>query len=215
MSNFAELETVVQNNRFEFIILSETCVTPEIEDNELFLKNYNINRCDSESRHTGGVIIFVNERWQTETLQVLSINKDIWWLSLRVFCETYSFMLVALYRSPSCSKSVFCEKFIEWVDELNERSDEILIVGDFNIDWFQSNDVYKKNIERYVKRNGLKQLVNSPTRITKSSKTLIDFVITNSKKITVKTAPDFKITDHESVLININIKIKKKLKRKS
>lgn len=85
LSNFVELETIVLNNEFEFIILTETHVTDDIDDNEIFLKEYNINRCDSESRHTGGVIIFVNERWQSETIQIFSINKDIWWLALRVF----------------------------------------------------------------------------------------------------------------------------------
>ena len=46
------------------------------------------------------------------------------------------------------------------------------------------------------------QKVKEPTRITNRSRTLIDYVYSNS--IIVQTEPSLKISDHETLSININ-----------
>lgn len=40
-------------------MLSKTHVTDEIESGELFTNNYERVSCNSKSRHTGGVLIFL------------------------------------------------------------------------------------------------------------------------------------------------------------
>lgn len=43
----------------KIIILSEARCTPDIEDAEICVQGYNCIRCNSSTRHTGGVIMFV------------------------------------------------------------------------------------------------------------------------------------------------------------
>ena len=52
---------------------------------------------------------------------------------------------------------------------------------------------------------GLKQIVNEFTRITQISKTLIDYIISNMDNITATTNVDYKIADHESIDILIEV----------
>lgn len=60
----------MSNNYFDINFLSETCVNAEF-----CFRDYIILRCDSESRHTGGVIIYVKENLKTEIIQSLQSIK--------------------------------------------------------------------------------------------------------------------------------------------
>ena len=93
----------------------------------------------------------------------------------------------------------FCETFNESLDIACEGNFEIIIAGDFNIDWYR--DYYKTRLVTVSNENALKQIVNEFTRITQSSETLIDYIITNTKNITARINVDNKIADHEPILL--------------
>lgn len=40
-------------------MLSETHVTEDIDDCELVINGYKLERCNSRSRHTGGVVMYI------------------------------------------------------------------------------------------------------------------------------------------------------------
>ena len=112
-------------------------------------------------------------------------------------------IIVGVYRSPRSQEAEFCHIFEEIVEELSESAKDIVIVGDFNIDWSRES-VYKMKIECIINDNGFKQLIKDYTRVTKDSKTVIDYVITNVTNITSDISSTNKISDHE--LIEIRIK---------
>lgn len=68
-----------------------------------------------------------------------------------------------------------------------------------NFDWAKDN-IYKNKVSNII-ANGLKQVVKDYTRVTKNSKTIIDYVITNSNKVDVKIKSNNKIADHEAINI--------------
>ena len=82
-------------------------------------------------------------------------------------------------------------------------------MGDFNIDITHSiNDKWMNRIQLYV----LTQLVNSTTRVTQSSSTIIDQVYTsNPENITETFVPYYAISDHFPVCLSrkVNAKISK------
>ena len=100
-------------------------------------------------------------------------------------------------------KLIFCATFEEIVEVLIERNKDIFVDGDFNIDWSKES-VYKRKTECVINDNGLKQSIKYYTRVTKDSKTIIDYVTTNVKNITSNISSTNKISDHE--LIEIRIK---------
>ena len=87
------------------------------------------------------------------------------------------------------------------MEELYENSNDIIIAGDFNIDW--QSDFYKSKLESLLNDNGLKRIMKEFTRITKNSKTLIDYIITNNEILSAKNNTNNKITDHECIDIFI------------
>ena len=85
-----------------------------------------------------------------------------------VECESISFIITIIYRSPNYSKADFCEDLQQFLEDLSKNSNDIIIAGDFNIDW--QSDFYKSKLESILSDNGLKQVMKELTRITKNSK---------------------------------------------
>ena len=112
-----------------------------------------------------------------------------------IFENTF-LIIIAVFRSPSGSKAEFCDNFQDIVEDIFERNNDILIIGDFNID--RKNDFCASKLEN---DNGLKHVTNEYTRLTESSKTIIDYIITNNRSITAKNNISNKISDHESINI--------------
>ena len=91
-----------------------------------------------------------------------SIKEHEFWIG--AFMAKYrkiSIVIIAVYRSPSGQKAEFCEALNEFLDIVCEGNYQIVIAGDFNND-----------------DNSLKQIMYEFTRITRASKTLIDYIIT-------------------------------------
>ena len=63
----------------------------------------------------------------------------------------------------------------------NIRSDaEMIMLGDFNINFKDKNNGLLKKYSEVLNMFGLKQLINSPTRVTRKSSTIIDHVLCNT-----------------------------------
>lgn len=113
-----------------------------------------------------------------------------------------SFIITAIYRSPSSQEPEFYEVFEDILEELSEKNTDIIIAGDFNVDWAKES-IYRSKLEQIINDNGLKQLVKNYTRITRDTKTIIDYVITNNVNINVNISNSNKISDHEIIDINV------------
>lgn len=86
-----------------------------------------------------------------------------------------SFIVICIYRKPS-AKVDFYEDLKTLLDSCNHKK-EILLVGDFNINW--NNKADRKNLKSVTDHFNFTQLIDQPTRITNRSRTRIDLVFTN------------------------------------
>ena len=71
--------------------------------------------------------------------------------------------VIAVYRSPSGQRVEFCETLNEFLDLVCEGNYEIVIAGEFEIDWYR--DYYRTRLVGIFNNNGLKQIMNEFTRI--------------------------------------------------
>ena len=62
---------------------------------------------------------------------------------------------------------------------IEQRSTEITILGDLNMDYRKRSAAYYKQLKDMEKAHGLRQLISKCTRITKSTNTLLDLIFTN------------------------------------
>ena len=86
-----------------------------------------------------------------------------------------------------------------YTDELTD----VLVLGDFKITWAESRDIKRRKYANILKVLNLKQLIRSPTRVTCTSSTVIDHVLTNRPDIYLAANTiDCGVSDHLMIYTN-------------
>ena len=101
-------------------------------DAEFHIDNYKFIRCDSDSRHTGGVAMYIHENINFKTIS--SCEKDrTWFLAIQIIKGYHTTGIFGVvYRSFQTTKALFLNKFYEcrWsknIVELQQPRSESLI----------------------------------------------------------------------------------------
>jgi exonuclease III len=204
---------LVENEDPLIIAVVETHVTKNILDKEIKIKGYVTIRCDSDSRHTGGIVLYVKAKLKYEVVYNFKSGQNFWVLGLTVYIRRQKTVLTAIYHSPNGNHNEFIEYFTNELCEdicFRYRGLKMIVLGDFNFNLLKP-DQYTKKILTGVEILGLKQIVREPTRVTQHSETLIDYIITNQEEelqFTTKGLP--RIGDHELFAIDLKSKRREK-----
>ena len=97
----AEITDYLYRDRIPILCLTETHITEEIGDNEVHINNYLTVRCDSHSRHTGGVMCYVFGGLSCCADICRSFDDKMWVLGI----DFESFYVLLVYRSPAAEVS--------------------------------------------------------------------------------------------------------------
>lgn len=190
-----QLEWTISQWKPIIICLSETHVTEDFQNNEIDIEGYNAITTYSTSQHTGGTIIYIkNELQYTVTINE-SIYMNMWISGIQFSIKKHKYNILNLYHSPSSRDAEFLEKLEEILEQYVTKPGTFILVGDFNIN-VAKNTHYSNKIKSIIENYGLYQKIDTFTRITKESATIIDLMITNEKDIPYQIHLTPKITDH-------------------
>lgn len=197
-----EVNVIINRMKPEVVCLCETHTADDISDYEIAFENYNMIRTNTNNKRTGGVITYVMKNIKFKVVFNSNVMIDGSWLNcIQLNIGDFKLYLCNIYRSPNSSVNVFCDKFIELIEQIVDKG-KILVVGDFNIDMLRNN-FYARKLNDEMSNLGMKQYINTPTRITATSQTIIDLVFSNFWiKHTVMTTP--KISDHSMLLLGVD-----------
>ena len=90
-------------------------------------------------------------------------------------------------------------------NEYTSKEGILIFIGDFNID-LSKNNFYSEKLRKLILENGLYQNVKNFTRVTNQSSTIIDLLITNNKNLKPQVHMTPKITDHNIITLEVDIK---------
>lgn len=79
-NNYECLELLIEKTTPIMVFCSETCLTEKIDNTEIDMIGYKLIRCDSHSRHTGGVAIYIRENIMFDVICNVSIERNVWYL---------------------------------------------------------------------------------------------------------------------------------------
>lgn len=193
---------MIRNKKPDICFLNETHLTEDCDINDLRINGYNFISCNSSSKRTGGVCVFINKKIKYSKVNVIS-QQIAWYMSLEVNISKIPTILACVYLSASDNKSTILDSFEEWYEQISTGK-QVVVCGDFNIDML-SLTTHARRLRNYCDDNGLKLLVDEPTRIASESKTMIDLCASNinKNKIECKVSQDDQISDHSLIEINI------------
>ncbi|KAF2891192.1 hypothetical protein ILUMI_14981 [Ignelater luminosus] len=83
LAHFEQIEILAETYTSSIIILSETCTTTDIEPFEVDIQGHISVRCDSHSRHTGGVFVLIRKDIRFTFMSSAILERNAWILSLR------------------------------------------------------------------------------------------------------------------------------------
>lgn len=75
------------------VLCSETHVTENVGDAEISIVGYNHVRCDSHSRHTGGVLIYIHKSVDFKLIYNRSFNNNMWCIVIKTIKSTYNWQI--------------------------------------------------------------------------------------------------------------------------
>lgn len=186
----------------EVIGFTETHVTEQIEEHELHMNGYVCVRGNSESSRTGGVLLYIKEGIRFDMIGIERCEANWWTITVEIKEKDYKGIIMIVYHSPNGKDGDFIN-FLEDKCTNVMRNDNVIVLGDFNID-MSVNNYIRNRLVRVMNSLGLGQLVKEATRIVQNSATLIDLVFGNVE-MEVEVWHEPKITDHSAIVIYWNL----------
>jgi hypothetical protein len=133
-----EFHHLIHNTGCNIIIGTESWLTDDISDSEIFPKSFNVYRKDRSNRTGGGVFIAVKKTIVSQAEIVPDTSIESVWCSIR--CpKTKTIFVCAYYRPPNSDVTSILELETQ-IRSITSRNTErnLIIGGDFNtpsIDW--------------------------------------------------------------------------------
>ena len=164
----------------EIICLTESRINKDSSIN-IELPDFKLFRNDSVTR-AGGVAVYVADTLNVEIISSLYLDitgcENIW---LKMNCLNIVFGVI--YRHPSNNAKLFLEQLNKNLELLNNA--KLYLIGDSNINICSPNKNFSNDAIDYVNMlasNSFFPIISLPTRVTDTSATLIDHIITNDCK---------------------------------
>ena len=199
-----QIHHILKSKCLDVLGLNETWLSCDILDHELSLPGYDIVRCD-RNRRGGGVCIFISDAVKYTVIDNVC-ETDVESIWIRLVQDKRKLDIGIMYRPPSADM-VYYEKILNQIEQVNSDDNRMLLLGDLNFDYDVDTCNANDPIQKIEMLYGMSQMVKSPTRVTTTSSSLIDVILTNCPDDHVSTEVlDYSLSDHSMVFTEITNK---------
>ena len=171
---------------------------------------------DNTIKKGGGIGLYIHcgldfSETSHSNLDTSSRDIEMQWVSIKQ-PHTKLILIGNVYRPPQGNMEKFTQVLENSLLQIDMTKTELYIMGDFNIDMMDSQNMPTKDFKSFIKTIGLRQIIKEPTRCTIDRSSCLDLVLTNSDLVYKVGAMDLNISDHSMILLTRKrfTKIKKK-----
>ena len=163
------------DNNLDIVALTETWLSNEEVNNrrvvmERSTHGFTLHHVPRNSGRTGGGVgVLINDRVKLVT-RLEPINNAVSFESMEMIITivSISIRLVVIYRMPPSKKNklkrgTFVTEFSDYLEKLSCLRGNLMIVGDFNINWLDTSDSERRNLFNILETFGLVQRIELPT----------------------------------------------------
>lgn len=200
-----KIEEFLMNLAYEIdvIIASETWIKSKEEADLFNIHGYKSHYVNRNNRMGGGVGIFTKENLNVELVH--EFNQVFYIGHIKVSSHNNILNIIGVYRPPTL-RVVELQDFFSYLDKLlNKSLGKTIIVGDINLNIANCNDNDICNYVSILKSYNFSVVNDQITR--PGSGTIIDHVCVNFNKNMCIHTFDINISDHNSLLVQIDLKI--------
>ena len=225
-----EFQLFVREHGPDVIMGTESWLSNDINDAEIFPPNYVTYRKDRCDRTGGGVFISIRDNISSykEDWNSADECEAIWCRIIDKYKKHYT---IGCFYDPPSDSELRLSEFLSVLEEkaLSQNS-KIIVGGDFNlpdIDWENILSVVggrNRNksdlLVNVINSCGMEQMVKVPTRVTEHASNILDLILTNVPQIVNNVTTCSGISDHLAVTfqtqdVSRQPKVKRKIKQYS
>ena len=187
-----------------FVFLNQGSITTWMIKKDI--EGFHVIRKDPQIQRETGLVVYVHETMSvTRLTEFERYGVECIWLKSN--CKkTSPFLVGFLYRNPS-EPANWTDKFVSMMDVVWLESKEMILMGDFNIGLSKNPTNRGQTYSLFLTSL---RLLAPPTRVTPSSKTLIDHIYsTDIAHILETCVPVIGVSDHYPILLHL---VKKRCK---
>ena len=188
----------------DILQINESKLDSTVHNDEVYIPGFERVRKDRKvnGRHGGGVCTYLHTNLNYRIRNDLN-NDHLECLFVEISKpRSTPFVVGTWYRPPSSPPNLYSE-FEKVIAKIDAENKELYLLGDFNCNLLPEANAYNSSyLTNIFDIYGLSQLITEPTRVTLTSKTLIDLCITNSQeKVTDSGVIHLGISDHSLVFL--------------
>ena len=165
----------------DIIICSETWLKLPAKD--VRLDGYEFIGNNRKNKKGGGVGIFISTALKHKVRKDLHVESNCMEnITTEIMCNRKNIVVWSIYRPPNTNHSEFMDHYTDYIRKIKNENKEIILGMDHNLDFLKS-EIHKPTA-MFIARNlehDLLSCITRPTRITKTSATLIDNIFIDSK----------------------------------
>ena len=174
------LRLLQSSKGMDVLSLSETHLCNQDTESLFYVPGYEFINKPRQTGKGGGVAMYISNNvvWKRrEDLE--NINVECIWIEIVLNCAK-NFLIGIYYRPPDGSKylhSEFNTVLNDNLELINIEEKEAMILGDFNVNFLAKNN--HAEFKAILNIRGFKQIIKKPTRVTCTTKSLIDIILSN------------------------------------
>ena len=177
-----DLKILNRELKSHIIFLTETKIDSSYPSAQFQLEGYHNYRKD-RAKGGGGVMAYVSSKIISRQMKLPKQYKLIEVLPIKTMINNNDVLFVGIYRPPKATGSNY---YLKLEAELNSlcmwatmECATVILTGDLNLDRLRPESTEGKLLINLEEVYGLECLVTEPTRITCTSATLLDVILTN------------------------------------
>lgn len=175
-SKFSEMSDLIVRSNFEVMVISETKLDESFSDALFEIENYSMYRQDKQS-NSGGMMIYVSKNIPSTIGNVKICNDEVECLAIELCCKDTKMLLLGMYKNPKMNCNSFKQFFEKTCEEIFEKYDHVIIIGDLNCNMLHNNI-----LAQICPSLNLTNIINEPTCYKSNNPTLIDVMLVTKRR---------------------------------
>ena len=173
-----DLGEILKDLPLDYMVISETKLDESFPNSQFKLNGYEVRARRDRHKHGGGLIEFVRQGFICKRLKKYEPNYSECICS-ELTISKKKWICFSIYRPPSTGNiKTFFEEMNEVISKALCKYENLIVMGDFNID-IKSSNSDKDKLENFCDLFNLTNLVHSETCFMKNRKSIIDLILTN------------------------------------
>lgn len=203
--NFDPFYSHVAVSTYDIVGVTETWLHADAPNDVVNIGSYSCVRQDRPATiRGGGVGLYIKQDISFKVI-INDYKETIEQLWVEIKHRNRVHAVGIIYRTSSSRDYLsFFNSFEETLIQIHLRYDSVICFGDFNIDMLKPNDINVGRLLAIADTFELKQFVNEPTRISRTSLSILDLVLANCDCDIDLGTHELNIADHRCVYFKIN-----------